>query len=192
VQPSEPTPVKLVCGVLHSDEEILEKARELLIQKYGPIDYKTQPFPFDITDYYVPEMGSPIYRLFYSFRELINPKELARIKIECNEIEDEIAVDGQRKVNLDPGYMDYDKFVLASAKYNAHKVYLDFGIWADLTLMFKHGKLVPSDFAFPDFKTGIYEKEILMIRAQYKGQVRKINREKRGRDEHSPASTKSN
>jgi hypothetical protein len=179
MQPSEPMPVKLVCGVLYSDEKLLDLARQLLIEIYGPIDYKTQVFPFKVTDYYIPEMGSPIYRLFYSFKALINPKELARIKIECNEIEDKIAVGGKRKVNLDPGYMDYDKFVLASAKYNAHKIYLDFGIWADLTLMYTHGKLVPSDYAFPDFKTGEYEKEILFIRAKYKGQVRKMNRVKK-------------
>ena len=191
MQPIEPTPVKLVCGVLYSDEHILEQAREMLIEKYGPIDYKTKDFPFEITDYYIPEMGSPIFRLFYSFKDLIHPKALAWIKIECNKIEDSIAVEGKRKVNLDPGYMDYDKFVLASAKYNAHKIYLDYGIWADLTLMYKHGKLVASDYAFPDFKTGEYEKEILFIRAKYKGQVRKMNRKIR-RDDQSAVPTKEN
>jgi len=39
----------------------------------------------------------------------INPARLAEIKLICNDLEDQIAVDGKRKVNLDPGYMDYDK-----------------------------------------------------------------------------------
>jgi hypothetical protein len=176
MQPHDPTPVKLFCGVLHSDAEIFEQALLLLAAKYGRIDWQSKPFLFEQTDYYVPEMGSPIYRLFITFQELINPKEIARIKIECNEIEERLAVNGSRKVNLDPGYMDYDKVVLASAKYAGHKVYLDHGIYADVTLMYRRGKFQPSDWCFPDYKTGLYEEIFLRIRANYKGQLHKSNR----------------
>jgi hypothetical protein len=118
-------------------------------------------------------MGSPIHRVFYSFRNLINPKELAPIKIECNTIEDQLAIDGRRKVNLDPGYLDYDKFVLASAKYAGHKIYLNYGIYADTTFMYSKGQYHPSDFCFPDFKSGLYNEVLLHIRAAYKKQVKK-------------------
>lgn len=173
MQPHEPTPVKLVCGVLYSDTDKLVAARELLEKQCGPIEWKSKEFPFDVTDYYVPEMGSPIFRLFYSFRTLFNPKKLAQIKIHCNEIEDQFALDGLRKVNLDPGYLDYDKFVLASAKYAGHKIYLDHGIYADTTFMYSKGQFHPSDYCFPDFKSGRYNEVFLHIRAIYKGQVRK-------------------
>jgi len=178
MKPGEPTPVKLFCGILYSDEFLLARAITMLEDRYGEIDYKSPLFPFDMTDYYVPEMGQPIYRLFISFAKLVIPNVLARIKIECNAIEDELAVNGARKVNLDPGYMDYDKIVLASAKYNAHKVYLDYGIYADTTMMYTKGRYVPSDWAFPDFKDGRYEKTFLEIRAKYKGQLRKLMKDK--------------
>lgn len=174
MHPHDPTPVKLVCAVLYSDTQKLTEARELLEATYGPVEWKSKEYPFDITNYYVPEMGSPISRLFFAFRNLINPKALARIKIECNAIEDRLASDGQRKVNLDPGYLDYDKFVLASAKYAGHKIYLDLGIYADTTLMYRKGQFYPSDFCFPDFKSGVYNEVFLHIRARYKGQVRKM------------------
>ncbi len=175
MKPQEPTPVKLICGVLYSDATKLERACLLLEERFGPADWKSKEFLFESTDYYVPEMGSPIFRLFYSFYQLINPKELARIKLECNVIEDLLAVNGQRKVNLDPGYLDYDKFVLASAKYAGHKIYLDHGIYADTTFMYSKGQYHPSDFCFPDFKSGLYNEVFLRIRAIYKGQVRKLS-----------------
>jgi len=174
MKPFEPTPVKLVCGVLYSDAEKLAAARELLEQQFGPIEWKSKDFPFDVTDYYVPEMGSPISRLFFSFRHLINPKELAQIKIDCNDIENRLAIKGQRKVNLDPGYLDYDKFVLASAKYAGHKIYLDHGIYADTTFMYSKGQFHPSEYCFPDFKSGRYNEVFLHIRSLYKGHVRKM------------------
>jgi hypothetical protein len=174
MNPSEPVPVKLICGVLFSDENLLQDASEMLRLKYGPIDYTSPAFPFDVTDYYDAEMGHPIQRLFYSFLKLVTPGCLAHVKIECNEIENQLAINGNRKINLDPGYMDYDKFVLASAKYNAHKIYLSEGIYADLTLRYEKGHYVPSPYCFPDFKTGIYNDAFLHIRAKYKGQLRKI------------------
>ncbi len=174
MKPHEPTPVKLICGVLYSDSDRLSQARALLEQRFGPVDWKSKDFSFDITDYYEPEMGAPIIRLFYSFRDLVNPKELPRIKLECNEIEDRLALHGRRKVNLDPGYLDYDKLVLASAKYACHKIYLDLGIYADITMMYSKGRFNPMRWCFPDFKSGLYEETFLHIRARYKGQVRKM------------------
>ncbi|MBN1542464.1 DUF4416 family protein [candidate division KSB1 bacterium] len=175
MKPAEPQPVKLFWGLLFSDQELRDRAFELLSASYGAFDYKSPVFSFDCTDYYRQEMGWPIWRQFISASRLISPKELALIKIECNRIEDELALAG-RKVNLDPGYLDYDKVVLASAKYNGHKIYLDLGIYADLTLHFQRGSFVPSPYAFPDFKDGRYDPIFSHIRSKYKGQVRKLLR----------------
>lgn len=172
MKPNEPIPVKLFCGILYSDEILLKKAEDFLIQKFGNIDYKSKSFPFDITDYYESEMGKPIFRVFLSFEKLIDPGILPQIKIECNEIEDKLAISGKRKVNLDPGYLDYDKVVLASAKYNAQKIYLNNGIYADPTLFYKKGKFIPLDYAFPDFKKGIYEQVFLEMRVRYKRELK--------------------
>lgn len=172
MKPSEPTPVKLLCGVLFSDEPLLKKALSLLAEKYGEIDFIGKRYLFESTDYYSAEMGGPIYRVFYTFTQLINPGRLAKIKIECNEIEDLVAVQQRRKINLDPGYMDYDKVVLASAKYNSHKIYLDHGIYADPTLHYIKGRYLPGEYCFPDFKNGLYEKEFLEIRTIYKTQLK--------------------
>jgi len=176
MKPEAPQPVKLFCGILYSDEALLARAAEALQQDFGSIDYKSPLFPFEITDYYVPEMGRPIIRCFWSFHLLVSPRILAESKIICNRLEEQMAVEGRRKVNLDPGYMDYDKVVLASAKYNAHKIYLDQGIYADLTFRYERGFYKPSEYAFPDFKSGLYNTVFLHIRARYKGQLRKVNK----------------
>ena len=170
MKPQEPGDVKLFMGILYSDTVVLTKSLVVLQEHYGEIDYRSQSFEFAITDYYVHEMGEPIFRLFISFERLIHPKTISRIKIETNDIEVKLALDGNRKVNLDPGYMDYDKVVLASAKYNGQKIYLDDGIWADLTLYFEKGRFHPYPWSFPDFKKGIYEDVFLEIRRRLKKQ----------------------
>lgn len=176
MKPLAPIPVKLFCGVLYSDSSLLQQSQAILLEKYGAIDHQSEPYEFTITEYYRPEMDWPIYRIFWSFARLIDPKEIARIKIDCNEIEDQLAIDSNRKVNIDSGYLDYDKVVLASAKYNGQKVYLDLGIYADLTLHFEKKDFHPYPWTFPDFKNGHYNKTLLKIREIYKLQLKKSER----------------
>lgn len=172
MKPIPPIPVKLLSGILHTDLACLAKALEILSSRFGPVDYMSRDFPFDQTDYYRPEMGSPIARRFISFGPLVQPDEIARIKIDCNGIEEDLAKGGSRKVNLDPGYMDFDKVVLASAKYNGDKIYLRDGIWGDLTLRYKFKHFEPYPWSFPDFKSGAYLEVFDAIRRIYKKQMK--------------------
>lgn len=169
MQPTTPDPVKLFIGALFSDETLLEDALALCKELFGSIDFRSDRFLFDVTDYYEQEMGSPIFRQFFSFASLVNPGELAEYKIRTNLIEEQLAVKNSRKVNIDTGYMDYHKVVLASAKYNGQKIYLDQGIYADPTLYYRKGHFHPFDWAFPDFKDiDRYYQSFLRIRELYK------------------------
>jgi len=173
VKPSPPTPVKYFIGALFSDEITLKKAIEQCTNFLGSVDFISDQFRFESTDYYEPEMGSPIHRQFFSFEKLKNPSMLAEAKIQSNQIEEQLARSGNRKVNLDIGYMDFHKVVLASAKYNGQKIYLDHGIYADPTLQYEKGNFQPHDWAFPDFQqTEMYYPALLRIREIYKGQLK--------------------
>lgn len=174
MKPQDPGRVKLFAGVLYSDPALLAEALALLHVDYGEIDFRSPSVTFDLTDYYTPEMGKTIYRIFVSFEPLIYPNQIARIKLETNVLEDRLAADGKRKVNIDCGYMDYDKVVLASAKYNGQKIYLDHGIWADLTLHYEKGKFNSYPWSFPDFKTRMYDDVFLKMRELYKAQRKKF------------------
>jgi len=177
MKPLDPDPVKLFVAILFSDQERLERAMEQMTAEFGPLDYRSEPMEFTESDYYQKEMGYPIVRIFISFRDLADPGGLAQTKIKTNEIEDRLAIEGKRKVNLDPGYMDVCKVVLASAKYNGQKVYLGQGIYADPNLQYQKGHFTAYPWSFPDFKNGRYEKVFLRIRELYKAKMRKVREE---------------
>ncbi len=164
---SEPTPVKYFIGALYSDKTILERAFELCRTQLGDLGHKSEPFLFDCTHYYDPEMGTPIHRLFVE-----SQGELAKLKNRCNAIEDELALNGKRKVNLDIGYLDLHKVILASAKYNGQKIYIGEGIYADPTLVYESGSFHAVDNTFPDFKDGRYDEVFVVLRNFYKSQLK--------------------
>ncbi|MGH7496770.1 MAG: DUF4416 family protein [bacterium] len=170
--PLFPKPVKLILATLDGDEAVAAQARTRLCTAFGEIDFVSARFPFAATDYYVREMGKPLYRQFYAFTGLISPEALPGIKMRTHALENELAVAGKRRVNLDPGYLDTDKLVLASAKYHGNKIYLGQGIWADMTLHYEKGKFTALPWSFPDFRSGLYEQTFLRIREVYKKQLK--------------------
>jgi len=174
LKPEPAQPVKYFVGALYSSKEILDEAIKTLEGQLSPIDFESETFPFKGTDYYDNEMGIPIFRKFYSFTDLISPEFLTEAKIITNEIEISFAISGHRKVNLDVGYMDYDKVVLASAKYGIHKIYLKNGIYADMALHYEKGKFTPYHWEFMDFRSPEYYSFFLKIRALYKSQVKHL------------------
>ncbi len=167
-----PFPLKYFVAVLFREPDALAAAKEALVDAWGPLDYESRDYLFDTTDYYEPEMGKSLCRRLVVFQRLMPPTELVSMKLGCNRIEDELAVEGKRVVNLDAGYLDHNKVVLASAKEAGQKIYLDEGIYADLVGRYKGGKYQPFEWSFPDFSDGRYDRELEAIRQIYLRQMK--------------------
>lgn len=167
-------PVKYFVAVLYRDPAALDRARREMVERWGAIDFESPDHPFDTTDYYRAEMGEGLQRRLLSFDRLLSPTELVGMKLACNDIEDLLAADGKRTVNLDCGYLDHHKVVLASAKGAGHKLYLDRGIWGDITSRWQNGAYRPFEWSFPDFKDLRYQAELAAIRTRYLAQRKKI------------------
>jgi len=138
--PVPPSPVKLFVATLHQSDFHLDPVAKTLQDRFGEIDYVSEDFPFQDTDYYAAEMGTRLFRRFLSFATLIDPADLAAVKLVTNSVEDDHRSESGRKVNLDPGTIDFYKVVLASTKFGGQKVYLRDGIYADMTLVHFKGK----------------------------------------------------
>jgi hypothetical protein len=162
-----------IVAMLARDAAHFQHAREALEALLGPVDSESSVFPFDITDYYLAEMGGDLLRQFFSFKRLADPAELPDWKLATNALEiryqKELRSDGGplRPINLDPGYLFRRKLVLASTKDHAHRIYLRCGIFAEITMSFRDEKWLCHQFTFPDFKSGRYDKFFKRVRSQH-------------------------
>lgn len=164
-------PVKLLIGVLFPSKIDIQVYYEHLKTVFGSFDELSDVYDFDFTDYYQKEIGNSISRQFISVGKLINPEEIVNIKLLCNQIEQLFSVDKRRQINLDPGYMDLHKLVLASAKFGRQKIYMNSGIYADPTLFFQKKQFHAYDWSFPDFSSGNYDSFFISVRNAYKKQL---------------------
>ncbi len=168
------SPVKLICGIIALEENFFKKAEERLVELYGPMDLASPLFTFDFTDYYEEQMGQNLKRKFVSFDNLIFPENLGEIKIRTNALEEEIKEElkaGKRIVNLDPGYMTASALIMATAKDFAHRIPLQYGIYAHLELLFGKDDVRMLSWTYPDFETKGYQIFLLDVRRIYLAQL---------------------
>ena len=168
---SRPEPVKLIIGILSGIKILLKDIEVLLESHLGKIDLKSEIFTFDFTDYYKREMGLNILRKFLCFKKLIDPEEIPSIKIWTNKLEDELKNDGEfeviRPINIDPGYLTQSKLILASTKDYYHRIHLQGGIYAEVTLFYQNGKFENLPWTYPDYQTEKYKNFFLKARELY-------------------------
>jgi hypothetical protein len=157
-------PVKLFVGVLVSEEGRLTGVESRLTAEYGPIDLRSPVIPFTFTDYYRHETGDRILRVFFAFERLVDADRLPEIKQWTNNLESEASLDGgavKRPVNLDPGYLENSKVVLASTTNFNHRMYLGRGIIGEVTKHFRHQNWEIFPWTKPDNQSEEYLKNFL-------------------------------
>jgi len=170
----EHRPVKLFVGMFTEQEGLFDTARTALGQAYGPVDHISPVWPFDFTTYYTEEFGENLVRQFISFSELIESARLPEIKLFTNDLEQEFTLQGKRQINLDPGYIDLSKLVLATTKNHQHRLYLGQGIFAEVTLRFVRKSFRPWEWTYPDYRTDHYIRFFNQVRQTYLEQLRQF------------------
>ncbi len=171
--PRHPEKIKLVVSLFFGDAKIYEKARKDLVRKFGVVDFESNLLDFTHTSYYEGEMGSPLKRKILSFRKLFNVKSIFKVKVITNSLERKYSHGGKRAVNIDPGYLTLSKLILFSTKDYTHRIYLDKGIFAEVTLFYKDGRFNGWPWSYPDYKSTEYSDIFENIRRIYNEQITK-------------------
>ena len=167
---------KLIIGVIYSDKEIFEEAMSCVVEKFGPIDMVSEEFSFskEFSSYYDDELGGEGIRRIYSFENLVDASEQAEIKEWTNELELKLAIDNNRKINLDPGFINHGRLMLATTKKAGFRIPLKRGIYTELTLFWAKGAWHKLPWSYRDYQSEKVQKFITKVRAKYLAQRKKI------------------
>ncbi len=171
-----PKPVKLIIGILATDETALAAAVKAISKSFGTIDLTSDVWPFTQTDYYKDELGPNALRQFVSIEKLIDPGKLAQIKHETNSLEQQLAdslkLSLPRPVNLDPGFIEPSKLILASTKNFSHRIYIGNRMFAEVTLMYEKGRWRHFEYTFPDYRQSCYHDFLSKVRTRLMEQLK--------------------
>jgi hypothetical protein len=172
-----PTPKsKLFVAMLIAPDGMdkLSQIDNALVEQFGEIDLVSPNYSFEFTEYYTPEMGPDLTRRIVSFEKLFDPADLAKAKLITNDLELKFRdilrnSSAGRIVNLDAGYLTLGQIILATTKSYSHRIFLQRGIWAEVTLYFYKGRYEKWQWTYPDYADGRYNDFWLSMREKLKG-----------------------
>jgi len=175
--PAEPKPAKYFIAFLVSDLTLLASVEADLLAILGEIDARGAITTWQESKFYAAEMGAKLWRGFWSLQALRGADELAAIKRRTQAIEERFRdpVTEGRRVNLDPGYLDTLKVVLASTKNANQRIYLNSGIYAEATLFYHHGGFHGLPYTYADYLTTDTMEFLRRMRAIYVEQLRRVS-----------------
>ncbi len=144
--------------------EAIDWTKKKIEENWGKIVLESDAFPFEQTQYYDASMGTHLKKIFFAMDPLMDPAKLVEMKNQSNLWEAEFAQffaqksheSEVRPLNIDPGYIDLGKLILASSKDFYHRIYIGGGIYAEITLSFTHGKWRDFPWTFPDYREETY------------------------------------
>lgn len=151
-------PVLGFVAAFGQDRDLLDAVPGLLAESgFGTVVLTSERFRFVETDYYTATMGGELWKQLFACDPCWDASSLAERKRRTIALEASMV--GRtpgvaRPLNLDPGYLDLGKVVLASTKEHAHRLYLSQGIFAEVTLRFQRqsGRYEPLPWTYPDYQ----------------------------------------
>lgn len=161
------SPAKLIVSLLSRHNGPRRRAVEALTPLFGPLERLSAAMPFGPSDYYASEMGLGLERRLAVFERLVAMDDLARIKKQCMSLEQDMARDGRREVNIDPGLLTAGALILATRKYQWHRLPLGHGLYCELTLFFRHGQYRAQDWTYQDYASQDMLRLLMLVRQRY-------------------------
>lgn len=172
--PLEPKPVKFFAGLLSGNAELLDLVEGDLALLCGAVASRGKTLPWVESKFYEREMGAGLMRRFVAFEPVDSPDRLAEFKLRTQKIEERYRnpQSGGRRINIDPGYLDAFKLVLASTKNASQRVYLSGGIYGEATLFYYDGEFHGMPYTYRDYLWPETLRFLKSLRADYLAQLK--------------------
>jgi hypothetical protein len=177
-EPRQPNPVLLIVATFSRHPEARAWAQLRLQEIFGPVALVSLAYEFTQTRYYEPTMGAGLRKQFIVFHDCVPADCLPDAKLATNALERELAQGGAypepRPLNLDPGVLSLGKFLLATTKDQAHRVYLRAGIFAEVTLRYEAGTFVTCPWTYADYRQPCVLAFLKQARDFYRERLREL------------------
>jgi hypothetical protein len=179
MRPPTTLDVLLVVAIFSRHQSALDWTRQRLTDIFGPVGKTDEPFRFHHTAYYSSTMGLDLHKQLIAFRNLVPLDSLAERKRATIALEAELKCSGrfpeERPVNIDPGFLTLGKFMLATTKDQAHRIYLRDQIFAEVTLRYQEGAWEPWPWTYADYREPFVRDFLNQAREYYKERLRDAN-----------------
>jgi hypothetical protein len=152
--PRSDHPAFIFTAVLFAPGVDIQKVLNELKEKIGEPLATSRDVDFVWSDYYEMEMGKGLKRVFVVYKAIVQRDEIVAVKRLTDQMEKEYSLDGKRTINIDPGLVCMENLILATNKPFFHRIYLTDGVYAEVTMFYKHGTYNPIEYwTYPEYRS---------------------------------------
>lgn len=141
----------LITAVMTNTKNLFVPVLNEFEKKFGGCFLLSPWFEFSHSRYYENEMGKNLKKRFICFKNPINQDSLSYVKNFAYETENRYLADNKRKINLDPGILTIEKYVLSTFKNFSHRIYLGNKVFAEVEFGFKNSRPYFFEWTYPDY-----------------------------------------
>ena len=161
-------PIYLIAAVSSRYDQAFDWSVEEMVKIWGDVALSSARFDFVETKFYERTMGTDLKKQFFAFQSLVPPDSIADAKLNSNALEKRFAssfdCEEERPLNIDPGYISEAKLVLATTKDRDHRLYMQKGIFAEVTLHYHQKLWRASRWTYPDYQREDFQAFFTQVR----------------------------
>ena len=148
-----PSSYVVVVGLLVSEGVSWQSVGESVLAAYQGHGLGFTDLAVHTSDYYEPEMGPHLRRLWMGVRIPRPLYPVSGLKQRAIWLEGQWGVNGRRRVNIDPGVLTPYQLLLLSTKNYAHRVPITDGIYGEVALIRQKKQWHPLPWTYPDYQS---------------------------------------
>lgn len=137
--------------IFNSNHYTIEELVATWTSRYGSpkVDY---PSFNPSLEYYSKEMGEGLKRVILICDEPKEREELILGKLWADSVERKTSKNQKRIVNIDIGIILKEQVLLSTSKPYSHRIYLNQGVWAELTYIYENKSYRFLPWTYPDYQ----------------------------------------
>ncbi|MDY0360150.1 MAG: DUF4416 family protein [Desulforegulaceae bacterium] len=142
----------VITALMTGNKKLFTFALKELEKEFGGCFLISPWSKFTHSVYYEDEMGKNLEKRFICFKNPVNQGSLSDIKHKVYQIENKYLEGNKRTLNLDPGILTPDKYVLSTFKNFSHRIYIGDKVFAEVEFTFKNNEPVFFEWTYPDYR----------------------------------------
>lgn len=148
---SSATNACLFASIIFNDQIKLDEVKSLWSERFDLFEMVEPQFNPSL-DYYSKEMGENLKRVIFFSSKKVPREQMVTEKLWATDIEAQNAPNNKRNLNIDMGLICLEQVLLSTSKPYAHRIYLNDGVYAELTYKYENKSYHFLPWTYPDYQ----------------------------------------
>lgn len=141
----------IFASIIYNKSQSLNEIKKIWSEHFDLYEAYTPNFNPSL-EYYSKEMGEHLERVIFFSSLKVERTQMIDFKVWATSIESKYAENNKRSLNIDIGILCLEQVLLSTSKPYSHRIYLNKGVYAELTYKYENKSYHFLPWTYPDYQ----------------------------------------